>query len=97
MERHRHAAQTFVPLRPVPYLVVVAPTAASGLPDMTRLQAFRAEPGQGICYRIDTWHHGLTVLESPAEFLVMMALTGQGNDDEFWQVPAPHRLVSLSL
>ena len=62
MERHPHAAQTFVPLTATPYLVVVAPTGADGLPDMARLAAFLASGSQGVCYRVGTWHHGLTCL-----------------------------------
>jgi len=96
MERHRYAAQSFVPLTASPYLVVVAPTGADGLPDMERLEAFLATGSQGVCYRVGTWHHGLTVLQGPAEFLVLMGQTGRGDDDEFWQAPAPHAQVSLS-
>ncbi|WP_246288336.1 ureidoglycolate lyase [Achromobacter pestifer] len=95
MERHPHAAQTFVPLTATPYLVVVAPTGTDGLPDMTRLAAFLASGSQGVCYRVGTWHHGLTVLDGPAEFFVLMGQTGRGDDDEFWQAPAPHAVVSL--
>jgi ureidoglycolate lyase len=95
MERHPHAAQTFVPLTATPYLVVVAPTGADGLPDMARLEAFLASGSQGVCYRVGTWHHGLTVLGGPAEFLVLMGQTGRDDDDEFWQAPAPHAVVSL--
>lgn len=96
MERHRYGAQSFVPLTASPYLVVVAPTGADGLPDMERLEAFLATGSQGVCYRVGTWHHGLTVLQGPAEFLVLMGQTGRGDDDEFWQAPAPHALVSFS-
>ncbi|MFD4836589.1 ureidoglycolate lyase [Achromobacter sp. NPDC058515] len=95
MERHRYAAQTFVPLSGAPYLVVVAPTGPDDLPDMDRLQAFLASGRQGVCYRVGTWHHGLTVLAGPAEFLVMMGQTGRNDDDEFWRAPAPHIVVSL--
>ncbi len=96
MERHRYAAQSFVPLTTSPYLVVVAPTGPDDLPDMARLEAFLACGSQGVCYRVGTWHHGLTVLQGPAEFLVLMGQTGRGDDDEFWQAPAPHALVSIS-
>ena len=96
MERHRYAAQSFVPLTDSPYLVVVAPAGADDLPDMARLEAFLATGSQGVCYRVGAWHHGLTVLRGPAEFLVLMGQTGRGDDDEFWQAPAPHALVSIS-
>jgi ureidoglycolate lyase len=91
LERHRFAAQTFIPLASVRYLVVVAPNrTADGAPDLDRLRAFIAGPGQGVCYRRGTWHHGLTVLDRPGDFVVMMGLRGlrQGeDDDEFLDLP----------
>jgi ureidoglycolate lyase len=91
LERHRFAAQTFIPLSPVRYLVVVAPGGAvDHTPDLDGLRAFIAEPGQGVCYRKGTWHHGLTVLDQPGDFVVTMGLCGlrQGEkDDEFLDLP----------
>ncbi|MEI2415666.1 ureidoglycolate lyase [Orrella sp. JC864] len=89
MERHPHSAQSFIPLSGAPYLVVVAPEARDGTPDLGRLQAFVAAGSQGVCYRPGVWHHGLSVLQAPAEFAVVMTLTGTGEDDEFWPMPRP--------
>lgn len=89
LERHRSSAQTFIPLSPVRYLVVVALTDVDGAPDAAGLEAFIAAPGQGISYRKDTWHHGLTVLDEPGDFAVMMGLRGDGKDDEFLDLPDP--------
>ena len=83
MERHAYSSQTFVPLEPARYLILVAPNAADGGPDTTRARAFIAAPGQGITYAMNTWHHPMTVLDAPAGFAVMMWRDG-GSDDEHW-------------
>ena len=88
MERHEFSSQTFLPLDPVRYLVIVAPKAADGGPDGQRARAFLASPGQGITYRHDTWHHPLTVLDQPARFAIFMWLDGSSTDEEF--VPLAH-------
>jgi ureidoglycolate lyase len=87
LERHRSSAQTFIPLSPVRYLVVVATTDGNGGPEPAGLKAFIAGPGQGVSYRKDTWHHGLTVLDEPGDFAVMMGLRRDGKDDEFVDLP----------
>ena len=83
LERHPYSAQSFIPLRPTRYLVVVALADARGLPDLESLQAFIAAPHQGVCYRPGIWHHRLTALDAPAEFAVFMAMTRRKDDDEF--------------
>lgn len=83
LERHRSAAQTFIPLTPVRYLVVVAPSDPAGLPDLAGIRAFIAGPGQGVSYRRETWHHGLTVLDRSGDFVVAMGLREDRKDDEF--------------
>jgi ureidoglycolate lyase len=93
LERHRSSAQTFIPLSPVHYLVVVAPSNGDGAPDPMGLKAFIAGPGQGVSYRKDTWHHGLTVLDQSGDFAVMMGLRGDGKDDEFVDLPDPIEVV----
>jgi ureidoglycolate lyase len=91
LERHAFSSQTFLPLSVSRYLVIVAPPAAGGGPDATQVRAFVAGPGQGITYRAGTWHHGMTVLDRPAEFAVMMWRDGTKADEEF--VPLPTELV----
>ncbi|MFW5681159.1 MAG: ureidoglycolate lyase [Pseudomonadota bacterium] len=83
MERHPASSQSFVPLAPIPFLVLVAPHAAGGGPDMTRARAFVAEGGVGVTYGADVWHHPLTVLEAPAGFAVFMWRDGSPGDEEF--------------
>lgn len=82
LERHEHAAQSFIPLTRTPYVVIVASSLPDGQPDLEALEAFIASPEQGVCYRRGVWHHGLTVLEAPAQFAIFMGITGQA-DDEF--------------
>lgn len=86
MERHRHAAQSFVPLQGGRWLVLVAPDAPGGAPDPARALAFLAGGGMGVCYHPGTWHGSLTVLDVPAEFVVLMSDAGHPDDDEFHPV-----------
>lgn len=81
MERHPLSAQTFIPLNSFRYLVVVAPNAVGGVPDMSHVRAFVSEPHQAICYRRNVWHHAMTALDRNAEFIVYMPLRREtGND-----------------
>ncbi|MBV8754928.1 MAG: ureidoglycolate lyase [Hyphomicrobiales bacterium] len=57
MERHEFSSQSFLALDVERWLVIVAPKAAGGGPDAARARAFLAGPGQGVTYRVDTWHH----------------------------------------
>jgi ureidoglycolate lyase len=62
LERHEFSSQTFVPLDVGRWLVVVCPHAPLGGPDVAHSRALIAGPDQGITYRMNTWHHGFTVL-----------------------------------
>lgn len=86
MERHAFSSQSFVPLGPARWLVLVAPHAASGGPDMAQSKAFVAGPGQGVTYGRDVWHHGLTVLDQATRFAVFMWRDGTAGDEEFVDV-----------
>jgi ureidoglycolate lyase len=94
MERHAFSSQTFIPLAIGRWLVIVAPNAAGGGPDASAAQAFLAGPGQGITYRIGTWHHPLTVLDRPAQLAVVMWRDGTAGDEEF--VPVDPFLVAIA-
>ena len=85
LERHPHSAQTLIPLDVSRWLIVVAPTAADGGPDTDNIKAFMARPGEGITYRINTWHHGTIVFDRPAQFVVFMWRTDV-DDDENWPI-----------
>ncbi|MBR2815008.1 MAG: ureidoglycolate lyase [Reyranella sp.] len=87
MERHEFSSQTFVPLDVERWLIVVAPHASAGGPDVAGMKAFIATGLQGVTYRPNTWHHGLTVLDRPGRFAVFMWLDGGKGDEEFVPVP----------
>jgi ureidoglycolate lyase len=88
-ERHEFSSQTFLPLSAARYLVIVAPAAATGGPDAARARAFIGRTGQGITYHAGTWHHGMTVLDAPALFGVLMWRDGGRGDEEFVTLPTP--------
>jgi ureidoglycolate lyase len=80
VERHPLGSQTFVPLGPAPFLVLVAPPGDTVTP--ADLRAFRTTPGQGVNYRRGTWHHPLIALIEVSDFLVIdRAGTGENCDE----------------
>jgi ureidoglycolate lyase len=83
LERHEFSSQTFVPLDVSRWLIVVCPHASGGGPDASRAAAFLAGSDQGVTYHMNTWHHGLTVLDRPARFAVFMWRDGTSSDEEF--------------
>ena len=87
MERHEFSSQSFVPLDVGRMLIVVAPHAPEGGPDVKRALAFLASSRQGVTYRPNTWHHGATVLDKPARFAVFMWCDGTAGDEQFVSVP----------
>lgn len=93
LERHEHSSQSFVPLEVGRWLVIVAPPAPGGGPDAARARAFIAGPGQGITYRLGTWHHGMTVLDREATFAVFMWRDGTPGDEEFVPLATPLDIV----
>jgi ureidoglycolate lyase len=92
MERHEFSSQTFVPVDVARWLIVVAPHAATGGPDMAAARAFIADGQQGVTYKPNTWHHGLTTLDKPGRFAVFMWRAGS-KDEEF--VPVAPFTVKL--
>jgi ureidoglycolate lyase len=65
------------------WLVVVCPHAPLGGPEVAHGRALIAGPDQGISYRMNTWHHGFTVLDRPGRFAMFMWLDGSSGDEEF--------------
>ena len=88
LERHEFSSQSFLPLEIGRWLIVAAPHAEEGKPDVKRARAFLATAGQGITLRPNTWHHALTVLDKPARVAVLMWCDGTRGDEEFVNVPA---------
>ncbi|MFG1289498.1 ureidoglycolate lyase [Xanthobacter versatilis] len=83
IERHRFTSQSFVPMAPTPWLVVAAPDAADGSPDLAAAVAFLPGPGQGITLKSGVWHAPLTVLEAPAPFAIFMWRDFGPDDEDF--------------
>jgi len=96
MERHQFSSQSFLALDVARWLVIVAPKAAGGGPDAARARAFLGGPGQGVTYRIDTWHHPLTVLDRPARFAVLIWLEHSKTDEEFVTLDEPFTVDVLA-
>jgi ureidoglycolate lyase len=94
MERHEFSSQSFVPIDVGRWLVVVAPHAAEGGPDMSGARAFLAGPNHGVTYGANVWHHPLTIFDRPASFAVFMWLEGGKGDEEFFTLPAPTTIVA---
>lgn len=82
LERHEFSSQSFVPVDVGRWLIVVAPHATAGGPDLGGLQAFIADGRHGVTYKPNTWHHGLTTLDKPGSFAVFMWKAGT-EDEEF--------------
>lgn len=85
MERHPLGSQSFSPLAPKPFLIVVAKDEA-GRPG--RPEVFLSTNGQGVNYRRNVWHHPLMALGTPSDFLVVDR-EGPGNNIEefFFETP----------
>ena len=69
LERHREAAQVFLPLGPHRFIVVVAPGLDA--PEWEGVRAFITAPGQGVALKRATWHHGLVALGDGDRFAVI--------------------------
>ena len=93
LERHPHSTQSFVPIRAGRWLVVLAPTLPDGLPDMANARAYLAGPEDAICIGRNVWHAGLTVLDGPAEFAMMMWRADAGDDGIVHNLETPLTLT----
>jgi len=89
MERHRHSAQLFFPVDARRYLVAVAPDDGSGAPALEHLRAFVVPGKLGIVYAIDVWHFPMCALGTPGSFVMLMAKSSTGRDEEWANLPHP--------
>lgn len=87
LERHVHSTQAFFPLEPEPYLIVTAPTAPDGKPDLTGLRAFVVPARSVIQYHPAVWHAPLTTLGSSGQFAMYVHKDGSDADCEFFEIP----------
>lgn len=89
IERHRFTSQSFVPMAPARWLVVVAPVAANGGPDLGAAEAFLPGPGQGLTFAPGTWHAPLTALDAPSPFAILMWRDYGPEDEEVIPLVGP--------
>ncbi|NSY18500.1 ureidoglycolate lyase [Neorhizobium sp. AL 9.2.2] len=89
LEYHPHTDQAFFPLSGQRMLVVVCPSLEDGAPDLKKAKAFVSAPGQGVLYRQNVWHAGMSVLELPSQFVVTMAVGADLQNDVFRKLAEP--------
>ena len=68
MERHPLGSQAFIPLAPLPFVVVVAGDEND---QVGALRAFLSSGWQGVNYSRNVWHHPLLALHDDADFIVI--------------------------
>ena len=90
LERHREAAQVFLPLGPHRFIVVVAPGLDD--PEWEGVRAFITAPGQGVALKRATWHHGLVALGDGDRFAV---IEGANYREDTVEVAAPREIELL--
>lgn len=91
LERHREAAQVFVPMGMHRFVVVVAP--GEDAPRWDAIRGFVTGPGEGVVLRRGCWHHGLVALGDGDRFAV---IEGAGYRRDAESVPAPIELELLA-
>jgi len=89
LEKHPCSTQAFLPMVCTRYLVCVAPALADGSPDVARLVAFRCNPGQGVNYHRDVWHHPILALDGPADFAMLAWEDESALDCVEWPLAEP--------
>ena len=89
LERHPFSSQTFVPTDLARYVVAVCPADADGEPLVERLLAFVADVTQGVNYAPGTWHHPMTVLDRPGEYVMLRWDDGGASDTEWRHLTEP--------
>lgn len=93
LERHPCSTQTFLPMVCTRFLIVVAPTAADGGPDVAGLRAFVCGPGQGVTYHVGVWHHPIIAVDGDADFAMLAWEDGSALDCVEQALPTPILVV----
>lgn len=93
MERHAFSSQAFLPVAVGRYVVMVAPDAADGGPDLTGARLFLVDGRTGINYRAGVWHHPMTVLDRDAVFATVMFNDGGDRDEDWADLPVDVELT----
>lgn len=93
MERHAFSSQAFLPVDVGRYVVMVAPDAADGGPDLAGARLFLVDGRTGINYRAAVWHHPMTVLDRAAVFATVMFNDGGDRDEDWADLPVEVELA----
>ena len=86
LERHAQSNQAFMPLSVGEYLVVVCNDTGEETPDLTTLRAFRVSGDVGVNYNPNTWHYGMTTIDAPGTFAMLVHESGGSDDCQFLDV-----------
>lgn len=86
VERHPDGSQAFIPLDPVPMLIVVAEDQNN---KPGPLHAFLSEQGQSINLHRGIWHGVLAPMEQSGRFIVVDRIGKGPNLEEHW-FPVPY-------
>jgi ureidoglycolate lyase len=89
IERHPASTQAFVPLDGGRYLMVVMRQELGGGPDPAHARAFIATEHEAINYDAGTWHVGITALERPTSFCMVIFEDGGPDDCHFRELERP--------
>ncbi|MDF1586688.1 ureidoglycolate lyase [Marinimicrococcus flavescens] len=93
VERHPFSSQSFLPMGPQRYLVVVLPALPGGAPDPAGARAFLPSGRQGVTYLAGTWHSPMIALDQESDFAMLMWEQGGGRDTETFDLATPLRVL----
>ncbi|UGV28515.1 hypothetical protein E0H22_24370 [Rhodopseudomonas boonkerdii] len=96
LEHHPYSAQAFIPIDVDHYVVLVTLNSEDDLPELPRMKAFVATRHQGICYRPGIWHLGMTTIQRPGAFALLVYEDGTANDCLFCRIPAARLDISMA-
>lgn len=93
-EQHPNSSQVFFPVSADLFLVVVAPQAQGGAPDIGQAKAFIGQRGQGINYHAGVWHAPIVALSTGGDFLMLIWEQDTPADCRIERLPVPLQVVS---
>lgn len=88
LEHHPYSAQAFIPIDVTSYVVLVALNDEDNRPAVPSLKAFIATQYQGICFKPGVWHLGMTTIDRPGAFALLVYEDGTPNDCIFQHISA---------
>lgn len=72
LERHFKHTQAFIPLGGKPFIAVMAPPTADGLPDPGAVKAYRFSGDAGFMMHVGTWHEFPFALVPDTDVIVVL-------------------------